>query len=45
MSIISKFPKNIAGCTKFPPGRHAARAFETPEFFLDIYLLRLDFVI
>jgi len=45
MLIISKFPKSIVGCTKFPRGRHAARVFETPAFILDIYLLRLNFVI
>jgi len=42
MLIISKFPKSIAGCTKCPRGRHAARVFETPEFILDIYFLRLS---
>jgi len=42
MLIISKFPKSIAGWTKFPRGRHAARVFETPEFILDIILLRLS---
>jgi len=39
MLIISKFPKSIAGCTKCP---HAASVFETPEFILGIYLLRLS---
>jgi len=42
MLIISKFPKSIAGCIKCPRGRHAARVFETPDFILDIYLLRLS---
>jgi len=42
MLIISKFPKSIAGCTKCPRGRHAARVFKTHEFILDIYLLRLS---
>jgi len=42
MLIISKFPRNIAGCTKCPRGRYAARVFEIPEFILDIYLLRLS---
>jgi len=36
MLIISKFPKSIAGCTKCPRGRHAARVFDAPEFLLDI---------
>ena len=42
MLIISKFPKSIAVCTKCPRGRHAARVFGTPEFVVDIYLLRLS---
>jgi len=42
MLIISKFPKSIAGCTKCPRGQHAVPVFETPEFILDIYLLRLS---
>jgi len=42
MLIISKFPKSIAGCTKCPRGRHAARVFETPDFILDMNLLRLS---
>jgi len=42
MLIISKFPKSIAACTKFPRGRYMARVFETPEFILDIYLLQLS---
>jgi len=42
MLIISEFPKSIAGCTKCSRGRHAARVFETTEFILDIYLLRLS---
>jgi len=42
MLIISKFPQSIAGCPKCPRGRLAARVFETPEFILDIYLLRLS---
>jgi len=29
MLIISKFPKNIAGRTKYLRGPHAARVFET----------------
>jgi len=32
--FISKFPKSIAGCTKLPRRRYAARVFETPEFIL-----------
>jgi len=40
--LISKFPKSIAGRTKCPRRQHAARAFETPAFILDIYLLRLN---
>jgi len=42
MSIISKFPKSIAGRTKCPRGRYAACVFEAPAFILDIYLLRLN---
>jgi len=42
MLIISKLPKSIAGCTKCPLGRHAARVFATPEFILDICMLRLS---
>jgi len=45
MLIISKFPKSLVACTKLPRGRHAAGVFESPAFVLDIYLLRLDFVI
>jgi len=42
MLIISKFTKSKAGCPKCPRRPHAARVFETPEFILDIYLLRLS---